>query len=299
MSKQTTYRFFQRATLLSASALVLGTLGACGNGPIDTKSYDATAAAGSTDEISAESTQQDQTQYLQLSQEQLTAAAAAAEAERQRLAQQDMTATALSQALALQEGPTVNPGRKMLVVGLDTTSLAADNGDWLSSSRFASTTDEQKATMRQAYVSLSGKDLVSYYSQSCPVIDESNDLEMYRCLAGLYYGKNADGKMCFTSIEWNGHIRHINDATILSSFNPGEAHGAATPVPNHFTHAHMGGNSFILFNGTRTSDTGYQRVLFRFDSANNSLRIEQTNTDPAWGTGVLEGDKSTCIINMG
>lgn len=138
-------------------------------------------------------------------------------------AREQMRRAALDLALAMRDHPVDALGKKMVVVGLDNASISTDNSEWLSSAQFSRYTDEEKAEMKRFYVSLSGKDLYEYYRRACPVTSEENDTEaIYKCIAGIYYGKNGEGKACFTSIGWNGEIRHVNDTSVVSQFVPGK-----------------------------------------------------------------------------
>lgn len=307
------YRLFNRAPKVALAALTLAVLSACGDGPMEGKNLissvptnlpgsNAGAGTGTTDPAASPSTpsaigsdpmQQAANNASQAANTGNNAALTAAQAE--------MTRLAIQQGLEQQEGATENPGRKMLVVGLDNASRVADNSSWLDSERFASMTDQQKADARATYVSLTGADLQTWFEQSCPSISDADDQEMYRCAAGIYFGKNADGKMCFTTIGWNGHVQHVNDGVVVPFFQPGTG---APRLGTQFTKASAGGNTVLYINAAATSanvpDVKYEvdendtyrtkQMVFTYDSGAKSLTILQKDN-----AGTLN---STCTINM-
>lgn len=300
------YRPFKRLPQMALAALTLAVLSACGDGPMEGKTPLVVAPANpagvstSTDPAATPSTPSSTNDALQNA----SSNAANATSDAARLAAQaEMTRLAIQQGLEQQEGATGNTGKKMLVVGLDNASRVADNSSWLDSERFASMTDQQKADAKETYVSLAGADLQAWFEQSCPSISDPADQEMYRCAAGIYFGKNADGNMCFTTIGWNGHVQHVNEGVIVPFFVPGDAAGAPM-VNTQFTKASAGGNTVLYINAAATSanvpDAKYEvdenapyrskQMVFTYNSGANSLTILQKDN-----AGTLN---STCTINM-
>ncbi|MDO4231516.1 MAG: hypothetical protein Q4D19_05235 [Lautropia sp.] len=306
------YRLFNRAPKVALAALTLAVLSACGDGALEGKNFisaapvnpsannagagtgagmptDPAATPSTPSAISNDPMQQAANNAANASNTGNNAALNAAQAE--------MTRIAIQQGLAQQEGPTQNHGKKMLVVGLDAASTASDNSAWLDGARFAGMTAEQREQAKATYVSLTGANLAGFYAQSCPVIHEANDLEMYRCLAGIYFGKNKDGNLCFTRIGWDGHVQHVNVGKIVRPFALGVA-AAGAPEPTVFTHASGGGNTMVYLNGTHKSAGGEQKIVFSFDSGAQTLTIDQLNTDAAMGPTLGPDMEDRCTINL-
>lgn len=247
-------------------------------------------------------------------------AEAAARAAAEAAAREQMSRTALELAIAMQADPVRDPGKKMIIVGLDNSSLASNNQEWLNSPQFAGLDDAKKQELNQNYVSLTGADLYEYFRRKCPVTsmssaDQSPDdpNPIYRCLYGIYYGKNSAGKACFTSIGPTGKVRHVNDIRVISEFQPGAVIGnVASSMPSEFTRADAGGSMFMIFNGTQRSpnpvldfgakfeideQAGFrsQQIVFKFDSSASHIEIFQKNNDPNFGTGAFE---DTCLVDF-
>lgn len=295
----TSHRSLRSLASISASVLVLAALGACGGGgPVNENSYP--SASRAANENLAVNVDQQSSGTISAENTELTNALAEASkatgTESQQVAQEATRQAAIQAALALQEGPTTNTGRKMLMIGLDANSSTSDNSAWLAGERFANMSDEDKAKAAASYVSLAGKDLKDYYTQSCPSINDNGDFEMYRCAAGIYFGKNTDGKLCFTTIDWEGYVQHVNDTKIAYRFKPGTTVDPVDVIPSLFTKADAGGNMQLYFRGARASQAGSpsQSIALSYSSAENSLTIKQLNTDPAWGDVIDD----TCTINM-
>ena len=104
-----------------------------------------------------------------------------------------------------------------VVVGLDDETRWADQLDkWGRTAKF---------------VSLHGHNLYTYYKNNCPVTegldperaqgDDKILRNTYRCMAGIYIGRTESGKMCYTFVDRDGKVSHINDNTAVYPFRPG------------------------------------------------------------------------------
>ena len=164
---------------------------------------------------------------------------------------------------------------KMVVVGLDDATLL-----------------KAAPEIKEKYVSLYGDTVYDYYRSTCPIENGQDKSAVYRCVAGLYYGKTAEGEVCYTSIKLDGEIRHVSGNKVVTAFTNNQ--------PLEFVRADVGGNMALVFNSRKSytvkNEVVGQRVVFRMQSDKDNIEIFQQNTDKEPATG--DEMNSTCVIKV-
>ena len=164
---------------------------------------------------------------------------------------------------------------KMVVVGLDDATLL-----------------KAAPEIKEKYVSLYGDTVYDYYRSTCPIENGQDKNAIYRCVAGLYYGKTAGGEVCYTSIKLDGEIRHVSGNKVVTAFTNNQ--------PLEFVRAGVGGNMALVFNSRKSytvkNEVVGQRVVFRMQSDKDNIEIFQQNTDKEPATG--DEMNSTCVIKV-
>lgn len=164
---------------------------------------------------------------------------------------------------------------KMVVVGLDDATLL-----------------KAAPEIKEKYVSLYGDTVYDYYRSTCPIENGQDKNAIYRCVAGLYYGKTAGGEVCYTSIKLDGEIRHVSGNKVVTAFTNNQ--------PLEFVRADVGGNMALVFNSRKSytvkNEVVGQRVVFRMQSDKDNIEIFQQNTDKEPATG--DEMNSTCVIKV-
>ena len=163
----------------------------------------------------------------------------------------------------------------MVVVGLDDATLL-----------------KAAPEIKEKYVSLYGDTVYDYYRSTCPIENGQDKNAIYRCVAGLYYGKTAGGEVCYTSIKLDGEIRHVSGNKVVTAFTNNQ--------PLEFVRADVGGNMALVFNSRKSytvkNEAVGQRVVFRMQSDKDNIEIFQQNTDKEPATG--DEMNSTCVIKV-
>lgn len=326
MRLKTSHPSFKLLPAVGAVAL-LSALAACGGGPIDNSGVVGTAsknpAQGGNNTLATNGIANGNTTTqalercmatgegcgnLTLNYEQWKQAAANSE-EGRKLAQQKLTEEqkreqevakqkqiAETRKLAYELLKNDDDGKlKYIIVGLDKDPFV-----------------DQKTSQTASYVSLQGQDLYQYYKQNCPVTVGNDPLALYRCMAGVYVGSNSKDKPCYTLIQRDGVIRHINDTNVVLDFKTVNIkNGIEKPTIPEFTRLDAGGDMFMLINATKTYDNPLniqqkldvlqtfriQQMVFQFNSLADDIKIFQRNTDESWtaGTG---GFEDICTVNF-
>lgn len=146
--------------------------------------------------------------------------------------------------------------------------------------------------IKEKYVSLYGDTVYDYYRSTCPIENGQDKSAVYRCVAGLYYGKTAEGEVCYTSIKLDGEIRHVSGNKVVTAFTNNQ--------PLEFVRADVGGNMALVFNSRKSytvkDEVAGQRVVFRMQSDKDNIEIFQQNTDKDPATG--DEMNSTCVIKV-
>lgn len=91
---------------------------------------------------------------------------------------------------------------------------------------------------RAKTVSLQGDDVIRYYRENCPVVQGADPIRLqgseqrqtYECMAGIYVGRNTTGKMCYTFIDRDGGVSHINGNALVFPFRTGNT---VSPYPGY------------------------------------------------------------------
>ena len=164
---------------------------------------------------------------------------------------------------------------KMVVVGLDDATLL-----------------KAAPEIKEKYVSLYGDTVYDYYRSTCPIENGQDKNAIYRCVAGLYYGKSAGGEDCSTAIKLDREKGGVSGNKVVTAFTNNQ--------PLEFVRADVGGNMALVFNSRKSytvkNEVVGQRVVFRMQSDKDNIEIFQQNTDKEPATG--DEMNSTCVIKV-